>query len=82
MKLFSVLSLVFVGILPAASGTAVSPDPANDRAPAAARQLPMRFDHVLLGNVARILSARYGITVSIVANSKAPSTGYFSSYDL
>ena len=82
MKLFSVLSLVFVGILPAASGTAVAPGPASNRAPAAARQLPMRFDHVLLGNVARILSARYGVTVSIAANSKAPISGDFSSYDL
>jgi hypothetical protein len=80
MKFFSVLPIVFISVLPAASAAVVTPAPAQNQA--AVGQIPMRFNNVLLGNVARILSARFNVTVSIAANAKASITGDFSSLNL
>ena len=38
----------------------------------------LRFDKVPLGNVVRILSARFSAPVTITANARAPITGDFS----
>jgi hypothetical protein len=83
MNYFSAASLALAGILPAPFAAAVAQDAPQNRAVAeAVRALPMQFDKVPLGNVARLLSARFSVTVSIAANAKAPVTGNFSSLDL
>jgi len=43
---------------------------------------PLRFDRVPLGNVARVLSARFHAPVTIEANATAPITGDFSGLNL
>jgi hypothetical protein len=83
MNYFSAISFAFVGILPAADAAVVAQDAAHNHETAEAiRNLPMTFDKVPLGNVARLLSARFGVPVSITGNAKAPVTGNFSSLDL
>lgn len=44
--------------------------------------LPMRFSKVPLGNVMRVMSARYGVPFTIEANAVAPISGDFRSLDL
>jgi hypothetical protein len=44
--------------------------------------LPMKFDKVPLGNVLRVLSARFGVPFAIEAGAKAPITGDFHTMDL
>ncbi len=39
---------------------------------------PLVFDHLALGNVVRIISARYGAPVTISAHAASPVTGDFS----
>ena len=39
---------------------------------------PLHFDHLPLGSVARVLSARYQISITILSNATAPVTGDFS----
>jgi hypothetical protein len=39
---------------------------------------PLHFDHLPLGSVARVLSARYQTSITILANATAPVTGDFS----
>ena len=43
---------------------------------------PMRFDHLPLGNVVRIISARYRVPVTITAHATSPITGDFSGLSL
>jgi hypothetical protein len=50
--------------------------------PAAMPAKALRFDRMLLGNVARVLSARFRTMVTITAHADAPITGDFSSLDL
>jgi hypothetical protein len=83
MNNFSALSLLLAAVLPAQPAAAAPADPARDRAVAAAVQsLPMRFDNAPLGNVARLLSARFSIPISIASNAKAPITGDFTGMDI
>jgi hypothetical protein len=49
---------------------------------AAPARKPLQFEHLPLGNVVRIISARYQIPVTIKANAKAPISGDFSRLDL
>ncbi len=51
-------------------------------APAAMPAAALRFNRMLLGNVARVLSARFRTMVTITAHADAPITGDFSSLDL
>ncbi len=51
-------------------------------APAAMPAAALRFDRMQLGNVARVLSARFRTAVTITANASAPISGDFSSLDL
>lgn len=44
--------------------------------------LPLTFDHVALGNVSRVLSARYHAPLTLYAGAKAPISGDFSKLDL
>jgi hypothetical protein len=46
--------------------------------PAPAEAIPLRFEHVPLGNVVRIISARFRFQVTVTAQSTAPITGDFS----
>jgi hypothetical protein len=39
---------------------------------------PMRFDHLPLGSAARVLSARYHTSITILANATVPVTEDFS----
>ncbi len=39
---------------------------------------PLHFDHLPLGSVARVLSAKYQVSITILANATAPVTGDFS----
>ena len=84
MNNFSALALLLLAAaLPVPHAAAAPPDLPGDRAVAAAAQrLPMRFDNAPLGNVARLLSARFSVPISIAANSKAPITGDFAGMDL
>jgi hypothetical protein len=83
MNFFSALSIVFAGILSAINAAAATPESAPASAVAQpVHALPMRFDKLPLGNVARLLSARFSVTVSIAAKAKAPITGDFSTLDL
>ncbi len=83
MNNFSALSFLLAAVLPAPPAAVVPADPARARAiAAAALNLPMRFDNVPLGNVARLLSARFDVPISIAANAKAPITGDFAGMDL
>ncbi len=77
---FSVLSLPLALILaaPAARAWQALP-PATVAAPSAA---PLRFSAMPLGNVARVLSARYSAPVTITAHATAPVTGDFSGLSL
>lgn len=43
---------------------------------------PMYFNHALLGNVVRVISARFHTRVALTAGAKAPITGDFSHLDL
>lgn len=43
---------------------------------------PMYFNHALLGNVLRTLSARYHAHIALTAHAKAPITGDFSHLNL
>jgi hypothetical protein len=75
MNNFSALSLVLAAVLPASPAPVVPPSPARNGATAAAAQnLPMRFDNAPLGNVARLLSARFSVPISIAAKAKEPIT--------
>jgi len=47
-----------------------------------ANTIPLRFERVPLGNVVRILSARFRAQVTIAAQSAAPITGDFSDLTL
>ena len=47
-----------------------------------AAALPMRFSQVPLGNVMRVMSARYGVPFTIEANAAAPISGDFRKLDL
>jgi hypothetical protein len=51
-------------------------------APAAMPAAALHFDRMQLGNVARVLSARFRTPVTITANASAPISGDFSSLDL
>jgi hypothetical protein len=51
-------------------------------APVAVPAAALHFDRMLLGNVARVLSARFKTAVTITANADAPISGDFSSLDL
>jgi len=83
MNYFSALSLVFAAILPAPPAAAAARDPARERAVTEAIQrLPMRFERAPLGNVARLLSARFSVPISIAANAKAPVTADLSKLEL
>jgi len=83
MNYFAAASVALIGVLPAPFVAAVAQDGSQNRGVAeASRALPMRFNKVPLGNVARLLSARFSVTVSIAANAKAPVTGDFSSLNL
>jgi len=44
----------------------------------AAAPAPLRFDHAPLGNVIRVLSARYSAPVTLALRAKSPITGDFS----
>ena len=44
--------------------------------------LPLRFHHMPLGNVVRVLSARFHAQVTITAGATAPVTGDFTGMDL
>lgn len=43
---------------------------------------PLQFDHVALGNVSRVISARFHAPVTLFAGAKVPITGDFSKLDL
>lgn len=43
---------------------------------------PLHFNRTALGNVVRLLSAKYRATVSVAANARAPVTGDFSALTL
>ena len=43
---------------------------------------PLVFDHLALGNVVRIISARYSAPVTIAAHASSPITGDFSHFGL
>lgn len=76
MKLSTIALAFFLAAAAAPGWAAQAP-----RQPAALH-LPLRFDKVPLGNVARILSAQFQVTVAIAANARAPITGDFSGMDL
>jgi len=77
------LALLFAG---PAWAVNVVPDAPTNPSPAVGRAnpapLPMKFVKVPLGNVTRILSAKFNVQISIVANARAPITGDFSSLEL
>lgn len=51
--------------------------------PGSAAALPLRFDHAPLGNVIRVLSARFGAPVTLVgAKATTPITGDFAGLGL
>lgn len=75
---FSSASLIFLlAAAPALAADSAPPDPGSKMAPAA-----LRFDKMPLGNVVRVLSARFGVPVTITAKATAPISGDFSSLDL
>jgi len=76
-RLIATIALLF---LTAAAGRAVVP--ADGPAAAAAAALPMVFRGTPLGNVVRVLSARFGVPFTVEANAKAPITGDFHDMDL
>jgi len=76
MKL-SMIALAIFSAPAAALGSS-----AQVAAPPAALHLSLKFNKVPLGNFVRILSARFGATVAIGANARAPITGDFSGMDL
>jgi len=72
------LPLALVLAAPAARAWQALPAPAAAAAPAAA----LHFNAMPLGNVARVLSARYSAPVTIAAHATAPVTGDFSGLSL
>ena len=77
MKL-SALSLVFFLSAAPAPGFAADASLSGQKSPAGT----LRFEKMPLGNVVRILSARFSTPVTIAANARAPITGDFSAMDL
>jgi hypothetical protein len=49
---------------------------------AAPAKNPLRFEHLPLGNVVRIIAARSGVPVTITAQATSPITGDFSGLSL
>jgi hypothetical protein len=76
MKLSSLALALF-----SASAALAGPVPAGPAAPAPVH-LCLKFEKVPLGNVARILSARFKVTVAISSKALAPISGDFSKMDL
>jgi hypothetical protein len=75
----SVFVYLFVAAFAAVPGFgAPSPGGSAPAAPA----LALKFSKVPLGNVMRVLSARYGVPFTIEANATAPITGDFAGLDL
>jgi hypothetical protein len=66
-------SLVFPPTIVVTPPAAARPNPAS---------LQLKFVKVPLGNVTRVLSARFNVQVSISANARVPITGDFSRLDL
>ena len=77
MKLSALSLLIFLLAGPAAVAAA---DPAGPAPKIPAKAL--RFERVPLGNVVRVLSARFATPVTIAANARAPISGDFSEMDL
>jgi hypothetical protein len=70
MKLSSLVPALFLAAL-----TAVASEPQSPISP------PLRFEKMPLGNVVRVLSARFNAPVTVVAHASAPVTGDFSALD-
>jgi len=76
MKYSALTLAIFMIVAPATSSAGA--DVSAPGIPAAA----LRFERIPLGNVVRVLSARFATPVTIVANARAPITGDFSAMDL
>jgi hypothetical protein len=70
MKLSSLVPALFLAAL-----TAVANEPGSPGPP------PLKFEQMPLGNVVRVLSARFKAPVTVTAHASAPITGDFSALD-